>query len=306
MCIRTKTSWGCGCQRKDTEECHSSRCEGLERYHYERAGDCRQCKYGGGSVTRGREGKGRYAQQMSRHSPVDVSGGASPWAPTEKPARREQAWQSPTRKQADSAWESEHSSRINDLQQRVEKMSVSSHSPPRRVASPEPMEDHYYSQESENESRRTNRKLFAEVDAEPAPEPEPYRGSERRRGRHNDSDESFEIVTPRLHKSNTSRSYSHKFDDAYDSAYGSQPSQRSHSYRSRRPGLAHSQSAGLYGYGSKTEPHQYQYSMPASRTMYEIPVSTTTYGGYPSPIGSYGVELLPSGQSRLVSSNRRW
>lgn len=303
MCIRTKTSWGCGCQVKDTEECHSSRCTGLERFHYERQGDCRHCKYGGGAVTRGREGKGRYAQQLNRRSPVDVSGGASPWASAEKSSRREQEWQSPTRRKADSAWEQEHSSRIDDLQSRVEKMDVSSESP-RRVASPEPIEDHYYSQESETDrpSRPTHRKLFGEIP--PEPEPLPPRGVESRRNRHNDSDESFEFIPPRLQKSSTSRSYSYKVDDPYDSAYGSQPSQRSRSYRTRRPDLSHSQSGGLYGYGGKTEPHAYLYNMPASRTMYEVPVSTTTYGGYPSPIGSYGVELLPSGQSRLMS--RRW
>jgi hypothetical protein len=303
MCIRTKTSWGCGCQVKDTEECNSSRCTGLERYHYEREGDCRRCKYGGGSITRGREGKGRYAQQMNRRSPVDVSGGASPWMPAEKASRREKEWQSPTRKKADFAWEEEHSSRIDDLQSRVEQMSVTSGSP-RRVASPEPIEDHYYSQESETDraSRPTNRKLFAEFPSEP--EPLPARKAESRHARHNDSDESFDFIPPRLQKSSTSRSYSHKIDDPYDSAYGSQPSQRSHSYRTRRPALAHSQSSGLYGYGGKTEPHAYLYNMPSSRTMYEVPVSTTTYGGYPSPVGSYGVELLPTGQSRLVS--RRW
>jgi hypothetical protein len=299
MCIRTKTSWGCGCQVKDTEECNSSRCTGLERYHYEKEGDCRRCKYGGGAVTRGREGKGRYAQQMNRRSPVDVSGGASPWAPTEKSLRREKEWQSPTRQQADSAWEKEHSSRIDDLQSRVEKISVASDSP-RRVASPEPIEDHYYSQESETDltARHTNRKLFGEYTVEPR------HNSETRRNRHNDSDESFEVVTPRLHKSHTSRSHSHRHDDAYDSAYGSQLSHKSYSYSTRRPGLSHSQSTGLYGYGGKTEPQSYLYNMPTSRTMYEIPVSTTTYGGYPSPVGSYGVELYPSGQSRLVS--RRW
>lgn len=298
MCIRTKTSWGCGCQVKDTEECRSSRCSGLERFHYEKEGDCRRCKYGGGGITRGREGKGRYAQQMTRRSPVDVSGGASAWAPAPTTSRREKEWQSPTRKEADSAWEQEHSSRIDDLQQRIEKFSVSSESP-RRVASPEPLEDHYYSQESETgrPSRRTTRKLFGECS------PEPQRAPEARQYRRNTSDESFEIVTPRSHKPSTSRSYSYKVDDPYDSAYGSQPSHKSHSYRSRRPGLSHSQSAGLYGYGGKTEPHGYSYSPATSRTMYEVPVSTT-YGGYPSVVGTYGVELLPSGQSRLVS--RRW
>lgn len=297
MCIRTKTSYGCGCSFKDTEECHASRCSGLERYHYMKEGDCRSCKHGGGTVTRGREGKGRYAKEITRRSPVDVSGGASPWASTHGPSRREKEWQSPTRRQADSAWEKEHSSRIDDLQSRVEELEVSSESP-RHTESPEPLEDHYYSQESETDrhSHRTNRKLFGEYDSEPR------RRKDTRSDRHNDSNESFESITPRPPRASTTRSYS-KLDDAYDSAYGSQPSHKSYSYSSRRPGLSHSQSAGLYGYGAKTEPYAYAYSPSTSRTVYEVPVSTG-YGGYPGPVGSYGVELLPSGQSRLMS--RRW
>ncbi|ETN43316.1 uncharacterized protein HMPREF1541_02475 [Cyphellophora europaea CBS 101466] len=296
MCVRTKTSYGCGCTFKHTEGCGSSRCKKIDRYHYMKEGDCRECKYGGSAVTRGREGKGRYAKEMHRRSPVEIGDRGSPWAAAPTSARREKEWQSPTRRKADSAWEEEHSSRMEELEKSAQEISIRAESP-RRVASPEPMEDHYYSQESENERhpRPLNRKLYGEYTTEVRPRGEP------KANRHNDSSESFESITPLPQKSHTTRSY--KFDDPYDSAYGSQPSHKSHSYRTRRPGLSHSQSAGLYGYGAKTEPHSYSYSSPTSRTMYDIPVSTM-YGGYSNPVASYGVELLGPGQSRLVT--RRW
>lgn len=246
-------------------------------------------------MTRGREGKGRYAQAINKRDPVDVSGGASPWAPSPTASRREKEWQSPTRREADSAWEEEHSSRIDDLQARAEKLSIASHSP-KRVASPEPLDDHYYSNESDSERRsRRHQKLFAEV------ADDDYRSSTRRRreARHepNDSYESFDSVPPR-HRSGPLRSYSLK-DDPYDSGYGSHSSYRSLGYDSRRPHLSHSQSAGLYGYGAKTEPRSYAYGLPRSRT-YEVPI-TSNYGNYSSPLGAYGVELSPSGQARLIS-----
>ena len=267
----------------------------MEKFHYMREGDCRTCRTGGGEVTRGREGKGRYAKEMNkRHSP-DVSGGASPWAQSPTSSRREKEWHSPTRREADSAWEDEHSSRIEDLQTRVEKLSVASHSPPRPVESPEPLSNRHDSPEPDHDRRSRRRdKLFAEVSGDN------YSASTRRkrdsRSRHepNDSYESFDSI-PSRHRSGPLRTYSYK-DDPYDSGYASHSSYRSprDGYSSHRPGLTHSQSAGLHGYGAKTEPRSYAYSLPRSRTF-------DNYAGYSSPLNAYGVELSPSGQARLIS-----
>lgn len=142
MCVRTKTSYGCGHEYKTTNECGSSRCTGVEKYHYPREGDCKDCKRGGAEVTRGREGKGRYAQAMSRRtqekdrprerSPLqeishnietltlDVGGGISPWGP---PSHKEKDWGSPSRAKADRAWLEEHGARNVDLQTIRESMS---------------------------------------------------------------------------------------------------------------------------------------------------------------------------------------
>ena len=142
-------------------------------------GDCKSCKSGGETITRGREGKGRYAQEISRRSPpvdisgngprIDVSGGASPWAPS---ARGRDEWHSPTRMKADDAWEEEHETRMSDLQSRAERMSVSAPiaSPRTRRRSPSPdvedFSDHYYSQDDDRASRHKAiipRTLFGEV-----------------------------------------------------------------------------------------------------------------------------------------------
>jgi hypothetical protein len=126
MCVRTKSSYGCGHTYKQDESCHRSSCAGLERYHFEKEGDCRQCRRGGGSVSRGREGQGRYARELSKKdqkpyvtrvplAPISTNGQPSPWAPA---SRREKDWRSPIRKQADEAWEEEHARREEDLQSR--------------------------------------------------------------------------------------------------------------------------------------------------------------------------------------------
>lgn len=137
MCVRTKTSYGCGHVYKNTNDCYSSACTGVDRYHYLKEGDCRECKSGGTTVSRGREGKGRYAQEIHRSKVKDapasssksssasqrnVSGGASPWVTEPDP---EKTWQSPHRKQADEAWVSEHQDRISDLQERLDKVQLS-------------------------------------------------------------------------------------------------------------------------------------------------------------------------------------
>lgn len=181
MCVRTKQSYGCGCIYKSTIDCCSSQCSGLERYHYPKEGDCRSCRGGGGTITRGREGKGRYGQEINKRSPIDVSGGASPRAPTPS-ARLKQDWQSSTKQKVDSAWEEEHSSHIGDAVQRVQKMRIASES--RRGCSNSPAEeydhsDRYHSSDSEHRSRLTSKKLFAEVDR--GYRPSTYRKRDHRR-----------------------------------------------------------------------------------------------------------------------------
>ncbi|KPI43330.1 uncharacterized protein AB675_6713 [Cyphellophora attinorum] len=215
-------------------------------------------------------------------------------------SRHEKEWHSPVRREADSAWEEEHSTRIDDLQSRLEKLSMPSHSPPRRAASPEPIDDHYYSQDSDPDPvPRRHQKASPAVSRDR----DDYSISTRRRRdqktRHNDSYESVDSA-PSRSRSGPLKAYSYK-DDPYDSGYGSHSSFRSPVYTSRRPGLTQSQSTGLRlaNYGAKTEPRDYAYALPRSRT-YDVPM-TSTYGNYSSPLGAYGVELSPSGRARVVT-----
>ena len=123
MCVRTKTSYGCGHTYKQDQSCHRHSCAGLERYHFENEGDCRSCKRGGDTVSRGREGQGRYARELHKNdagtreslSTISLNPQSSPWAP---PRKRENDWRSPIRKKADKAWEEEHARREEDLQSR--------------------------------------------------------------------------------------------------------------------------------------------------------------------------------------------
>lgn len=130
MCVRTKTSYGCGHVYKSTNDCYSSACDGIDRFHYMKEGDCRECRKEGVNVSRGKDGKGRYAQKLKSSKPRDKSYSSSaevlsserekgsvtsPWAPQDKP---EKTWESPHRRQADEAWLSEHDDRISDLQDR--------------------------------------------------------------------------------------------------------------------------------------------------------------------------------------------
>ena len=138
MCIRTKTSYGCGHTFKSTEDCSSSRCKGLDRFHIEKPGDCRSCKAGGDSIRRGQDGLGRYAtehrlrdpQQYERRQPLTVVSndseprgrrrartpspsplGASPWAASEHTEYEEKLWSTSIRQEADSGWLREHADR---------------------------------------------------------------------------------------------------------------------------------------------------------------------------------------------------
>ena len=132
MCARTKTSYGCGCAHKTTEECDPRSCTGLARYHFLKEGDCPECKRGGDRVTRGREGKGRYAQELKARnpappvtrpplSPISTNVKTSPWAP---PRPREREWRSPVRQKADDAWLEEHERRECDLEAKSKKTSA--------------------------------------------------------------------------------------------------------------------------------------------------------------------------------------
>jgi hypothetical protein len=288
MCVRTKTSYGCGCAYKSTNECGSSRCSGLERYHYMHEGDCRACKSGGDAVTRGREGMGRYAQEINRRSPpidipystgprMDEVGSVSPWSSS---ARRGDEWHSPTRMQADDAWEREHETRMSDLQSRTERMSISAPTsnprPPRRSPSYEVEEisDQYHSQDEEYPSRQkaiAPRSLFGEVkitrELRHSPRTPSFVG-----GRHDSSDSLGSL--PKLRHS--PRTYSYETRDPYDSGYGSYDSYDLPKSRRR-------------AHGARTEP--YLYSSHSERQVQEIPVSAAAYG---FPSGTYGVEIHPS------------
>ena len=100
--------------------------------------DCAQCKSGGDNVTRGREGRGRYAREIrtreSRQSSYDSTPPdsphltISPWLPADPLDSIEHKWYKPTRRQADDAWVIEHERRMSDLDEKTSKISMS---PPR-------------------------------------------------------------------------------------------------------------------------------------------------------------------------------
>lgn len=153
MCVRTKTSYDCGHTYKQDQSCHRHSCAGLERYHFESEGDCRQCKKDGEAVSRGREGQGRYARELYKkeHKPPQIriplsttshNSQSNPWAP---PSRREKDWRSPIRKQADEAWEEEHVRREEDLQNR---------SPSTKSGSVRPAELEYPRREKQSQDDR--------------------------------------------------------------------------------------------------------------------------------------------------------
>lgn len=82
MCTRTKTTYGCGHSHKVNASCHESRCPGLERFHFEHAGDCAECKNltqayvtsRSGKVSmvdRGKMGLGRYGKELRRREQED-------------------------------------------------------------------------------------------------------------------------------------------------------------------------------------------------------------------------------------------
>ncbi|KAL2436186.1 hypothetical protein ABEF95_002280 [Exophiala dermatitidis] len=306
MCVRTKTSYGCGCEFKTTVECHSSRCQGLERYHYPREGDCRACKLGGQEVTRGREGKGRYAQELSKNSsmgaisrlsgeghpscPLDIGGGISPWA---APTKREKEWHSPSRKKADEAWLQEHVERNSDLQTIRESASTISASPPPSTAAQQPDrraraakvyelgEPQSYNEFDEYIERPHRRELTeapVQVEVRSAPD-HAIRLSRRpvhQRRRH-DSQESFGSLRSSQSSSRRYRLASGAYTaydpvEPCDSGYGSYGTPACNVYEV-----------------AKTEPYNYS---TAPRTVSVKPSSTASYGVYQTGFGIGGVDIV--------------
>jgi hypothetical protein len=260
MCVRTKTSYGCGCDYKTTVECQALHCQGLERYQYPKKGDCRECKAQGATLTRGRDGFGRYGQQIRRRSESrgedefdstpdlspeteDVGHGISPWA---APTTREKDWISNSRRKADDRWLEEHSERNFDLQSIrdtlpsshfIEETSPVSTSSPRRiifsndalVEEPEPTPRRYRREDS-------GRSLPYEITSIRDDHNSQLNISHRRR---QDSQESFES-SPSSRSSTRKHAYTvHDHPDLYDSGYGS-----------------HSSGRSKYG-GAKTDPYNY-------------------------------------------------
>jgi len=319
MCVRTKTSYGCGHEFKTTNQCHSSRCSGLERYQFPREGDCKTCKEGGQAITRGREGKGRYAQELSRRQQprecssdptpltMDVGGGISPWAP---PIKREKEWHSPSRKKADDAWLEEHAERNSDLQTIRESISAYSESDRASTAQLSPrshsrrrineIEDddhhHHYDRDADDDYRyqREARPRRQQVEIRSTREDHDRRSSRRpthQRHRH-DSQESFDSLhstrsSARKYKPAPTSYTAYDYYEPYDSGYGSYSSKASHSR----------------GYEvAKTEPYTYS---PTPRVVSIKPPSMSSYGAYQTGYGvPRGVDIVTRSPMYAHSSRR--
>ena len=112
------------------DKCQERYCRGLDKFHVMKDGDCRDCKRAGNRVTRGREGKGRYAQEPKARftapaakrtplMPIHTNVKNGPWAKdydTRRDKRNER--RSPIREKADEAWLEEHEKRMRDLKAR--------------------------------------------------------------------------------------------------------------------------------------------------------------------------------------------
>ncbi|RVX70944.1 hypothetical protein B0A52_06101 [Exophiala mesophila] len=307
MCVRTKTSYGCGHEYKTTNECGDSRCTSLERYHYPKSGDCRDCKRGGEVVTRGREGRGRYAKEIGRrpdrseqreplveiggngeHRSLDVGAGISPWAASQ--GNKEKDWGSPTRLKADRAWLQEHAERNTDLQSIRETLSSSSScsgASSTVVDSPSPrdrpvfehQEDRHYHDYEHDHARRlqmdtTERNLQIEIRHLNDEHDRRSRRHPREYARH-DSQESFESAhstrsSSRRHVKPPTNPYA--AFEYRDSGYGSYGSRASNGYES-----------------TSTEPYMYS---PQPRTLKLKAPSAASYGVYHSGFGVGGVDIV--------------
>jgi hypothetical protein len=317
MCVRTKTSYGCGCEYKTDADCHSSQCLGLERYHYPRGGDCKACKEAGNGLTRGRDGKGRYGQELIRRtqsrqedveSPVetlpeaaDVGNGVSPWAP---PSTREKDWVSHSRQKADNSWLEEHAERNIDLQSIQESLpsypsserdSPANDSPHRRpgriyVHEDDLPYDHEHGSRRRHRREDSGRSLPVEIRSvrEDYERPTHHRVYRRRR---QDSQESFESAPS---SRSSTRKYipapasyvAQEYADLQDSGYGSYGSRGSDSY-----GRA------------KTEPYHYS-SSPVPRVVSVKSPSPQPYGGYHTGYGIGPVNVVTRAPTYAYSSRR--
>ncbi|KIV83997.1 hypothetical protein PV11_05977 [Exophiala sideris] len=301
MCVRTKTSWGCGHEFKTTNECRSSRCQGLERYHYEKGRDCRDCKEGGHAITRGREGKGRYAQELSRRNSaessnesLDVGSGISPWA---NPNKREKEWHSPSRKKADDAWLQEHVDRYSDLQtirdsiSGSDRASTTVYSPIGRTEKVyEYEEDQQHDRINPYEYRRrpstTSRSMKIELRSMHDDYDRDSRRPAHHRGRQN-SQESFgspHSSTEYQHRRYKPAPASHTtydYYEPYDSGYGSYSSRTS-------PGQSHGHALS----SAKTEPYSYSPEPRMVSMKPHSPPSMSSYGAYHTGFGVRGVNVV--------------
>jgi hypothetical protein len=324
MCVRTKTSWGCGHEFKTTNKCHSSRCPGLERYHYQKECDCRDCKEGGQTITRGREGKGRYAQEIGRRNSsagsslsefssssqaLDVGAGISPWA---NPSKREKEWHSPSRKKADASWLQEHVERHSDLQTIRE--SISAHSNSDRASttvysSSDRTEKVYEYEEdlqhdsSDYEYRRPHASPRGlKIDVRSMHDDHHDRSGHRPTHHHrhpHDSQESFESPPPsteyqhRKYKPAPTIRTTYDYHEPYDSGYGSYSSRTSHSHGGGHHGPA----------VAKTEPYRYS-PEPRLVSMKPSPPSTSSYGAYHTGFGVRGVNVVTRAPSYVYTVPR--
>jgi hypothetical protein len=73
MCVKTKTTWGCGCSVKDAEPapCDTAKrlrvaCAKYERILYVSDDDCRQCRTSRGPTAKGSYDESRYAKEARR------------------------------------------------------------------------------------------------------------------------------------------------------------------------------------------------------------------------------------------------
>ncbi|KAJ9614279.1 hypothetical protein H2200_002415 [Cladophialophora chaetospira] len=317
MCVRTKTSYGCGCEYKTDVECHSSQCSGLERYHYPKSGDCKTCKGAGSALTRGRDGRGRYGQEINRRAQsqedeiepaveafpdtAEVGSGISPW---HAPLPREKDWFSHSRRKADDAWLEEHSERNFDLQSIRESLpayppserdSPVTHSPHRREARIYITDDDSPYEREDSHRRRyrredSGRSLPVEIHSvrDVYDSPSQHRVFRRRR---QDSQESFESLpssrsSTRKYRLGPSSYKAHEHIDLHDSGYGSYGSRASD------------------GYGrAKTEPYVYA-SSPAPRVISVKSPSPQPYSSYHTGYGVGPVSVVTREPAYGYSSRR--
>ena len=261
MCVRTKTSYGCGCEYKTDNECESSECSHLERYHYPRGGDCKRCKEAGSALTRGRDGKGRYGQEISRRADsqeeanessyettpgsAEVGNGISPWA---QPSPKEKHWMTHSRQKADDAWLEEHAQRNVDLQSIREStpseapsehdspVSGSPQRHPRRIYVHEDdlIRDQEHHRRPRYKREDSGRSLPVEIRSPRRDYNQSTQHRVYRRARQ-DSQESFESVPS---SRSSTRKYvpaptsyvAHEYADVHDSGYGSYGSRNSDTY----------------------------------------------------------------------------